>query len=195
MLIPSMTAVDDGLQKNWLLVFKALIYAKQTPQKRKLNFSKKASFISQIFGILEYCQKALFKIYSKMHISTNKYHYWHWFHQEMISFNKFWRKVQICFYTVGKNYQIWRIFTEIAKNWKVAWFEYSDRMNNPSFCSGLRLVPFLMGLLNYFYTNLGENQHLFWVAREGSMNSVWNFPPEVYIELQHQNEVWSLTRA
>ena len=40
MLIPSMTAVYDDLQKFSLLVLKALIYAKQTPQKRKLNSLK-----------------------------------------------------------------------------------------------------------------------------------------------------------
>ena len=62
MLIPFMTAVDDVLQKKSSLVFKALTYANQTPQKRKLNFSKKASFICQTFETFDNCQKAYFKL-------------------------------------------------------------------------------------------------------------------------------------
>ena len=86
-------------------------------------------------------------------------------------------------------------FTEIAKNWKVAWFECSNRINNVTFCNVLRLIPFLMGLLNYFLTDLSENQQFSWVAREGSINNIWNFPPKVYIKLQHQNDVKNIARA
>ena len=59
-LIPSMTAVDDGLQNFLLLVLKALIYTKQALQRRKCNFSKKVSFICQTFEKLYYCQITIF---------------------------------------------------------------------------------------------------------------------------------------